>query len=281
MAANPTATPDSAVTGTSGEGSSNGLGADLRSAMSFELTKIFSVRSSLANLATFAVITLGYAAVAGSYLHGQYSSPTAEGRSTFDAVATGFSGMRLGVIALVVFGVLTVSSEYTTGTIASSLTAVPRRGVFYAAKMLTGSLIALIASAVVVPAGYLLTETLLGDGLGVQPGDGDAGRALVFGILFPTMLTAFAMGLAAVLRSSALSIGILMPLLLAVSTLMNNIPGVRAAAQFLPDIAGGLSMTTLPPSHTVLGVYSGFAVLACWTAAAVVGGYVALHSRDA
>jgi ABC-type transport system involved in multi-copper enzyme maturation permease subunit len=88
------------------------------------------------------------------------------------------------------------------------------------------------------------------------------------------------MGLATVLRSSALTMSILLPLFFMISTILNNIPGVRKAAQFLPDVAGGIVLFRDPPDNTVLTAWSGMAVLLAWTALSVAAGYLAVRRRD-
>jgi ABC-2 type transport system permease protein len=101
-------------------------------------------------------------------------------------------------------------------------------------------------------------------------------------VLYMTLICAFSMGLASVLRSSALTMGILVPLFFMISTILNSIPGVQKAAQFLPDLAGGLILRREPPAgDTVLTPWTGMAVLAAWAVLAVGAGYAAVRSRDA
>jgi len=73
-----------------------------------------------------------------------------------------FYSLALGQLALVAFGVLLVSGEYTSGTINASLAAVPRRGLLYGSKVLTGMLVALAASLVTVAGTALAAEAELG-----------------------------------------------------------------------------------------------------------------------
>ncbi|MGW1293075.1 ABC transporter permease subunit [Streptomyces sp. NPDC002533] len=254
--------------------------ADTRAAMAFEWTKMRTLRSPQWNLALFFLVSVGIALLTGYFMRGVYDDMNAQARADFDPVSTGFSGLRLGLIALVVFGVLTVTSEYASGTISSSLTAVPRRGTFYAAKVLTGSATAFVASLVVVIVSFFATQVALGDARSVSLSDDGVPGALVGAVLYTTLLCAFSIGLATVLRSSALTMGILIPLFFMVSTILNNLPGVKTFAQFLPDVAGGLVLFTEPPEDTVLTAWSGMAVLAAWTAAAVALGFVAMRRRD-
>jgi ABC-2 type transport system permease protein len=245
----------------------------LADGMAFELTKLRTLRSTSWSLATYLIGSLGLALLTGVYVARAGAGPV-------DAVAAGHSGLRLGVLALVVLGVLSVSSEFSTGTIHSSLTAVPRRGVFVASKLLSGGALAAAASLVVVVASFLVTQAALGSRYGVSLGDPGVLRSLVGGVLYATLLYVFAAGLAACLRSSALTIGILVPLLSMVSTVLSNLPGVRAVARFLPDVAGGQVLMGQPQPGQ-LGPWSGLAVLLAWTVVAVAAGYAAVLRRDA
>ncbi|OEV07532.1 ABC transporter permease subunit [Streptomyces nanshensis] len=256
--------------------------ADTTAAVAFEWTKIRTLRSTVWSLALFSVMSIVVALLAGYVMKGVYADMSATAKANFDPVASGFSGLKLGMIALVVFGVLSVSSEYSTGTIRSSLAAVPRRGVFYTAKMVTGTATALVLSAVVVTASFFATQLMLGSPASVSVSDDGVLRAMVGGVLYMTLICAFSMGLASLLRSSALTMGILVPLFFMISTILNSIPGVQKVAQFLPDLAGGLILRSTPPAgDTILTPWTGMAVLAAWAVLAVAAGYAAVRSRDA
>jgi ABC-2 type transport system permease protein len=247
-------------------------------ATAFEWTKIRTLRSSFWNLLLFLIITLGIALPTGYYVR---ITAKDTGASALDPVAAGFSGLRLGLIALVIFGVIIVSSEYSSGTIRSSLTAVPRRGVFYGAKLLAGGAVALVSSLVVVLTGFFVTQLALGDEFSVALSDDGVLRAMAGGVVYTTLLCLFAMGLATVLRSAAVTIGILLPLFFIVSTILTSIPGVKVVAQFLPDVAGGQVLYRDPQPDTVLTPLTGLGVLVLWTAAALIAGYLAVRRRDA
>ncbi|WP_026410978.1 ABC transporter permease [Actinomadura oligospora] len=254
--------------------------ADLRAAVAFEWTKIRTVRSTLWCLILCLLVSVLIALLFGWVLRGAYDDMSAEGRARFDPVASGFNGLRLGMICLVVFGVLTITGEYGSGTIRSSLAAVPRRGVFYTAKVLTCTAIALAVSTVVVLATFFTAQTAIGAAHNASITDAGVPRAVVGSVLYMTLLCVFALGLATVLRSPALTLGILVPLFFMVSEILNNIPGVRNAAQFLPDAAGGIIMRREPQAHTILTAWTGMAVLAAWTLAALTAAHLTLKHRD-
>ena len=62
----------------------------------------------------------------------------------FDPTNQALAGLVIGSLSLGVLGVLTVSGEYGTGTIRSSLAAMPRRGVLLAAKVAVVGLCTLV-----------------------------------------------------------------------------------------------------------------------------------------
>ncbi|GAA4879031.1 ABC transporter permease [Kitasatospora terrestris] len=251
----------------------------LRPAVAFEWTKVRTLRSLWWSLVWYVLLSVVVGLLTGLLLRRSYADRPAP--ASFDPISAGHSGLRLGLIALVVFGVLIVTSEYASGTIRSSLAAVPRREVFYTAKLATGAAAALVASAVAVPVAFFTTQATAGGAPTAGPADPGVLRSLVGAVLYATLLCLFCMGLAGVLRSSALTLGILLPLFFTVSTMLSNLPGVRVVAQFLPDVAGGLALYRDPPGDTVLGAWSGLGVLAVWTALVVAAGYAAVRRRDA
>ncbi|MFG3252681.1 ABC transporter permease [Streptomyces sp. NPDC048172] len=256
-------------------------GADLTAAMSAEWVKIRTLRSTVWCLALFAALSVAVGLLTGIFMGNALDGMDAAERAKFDPISTGLSGLRFGMLALVAFGVLAVSSEYSSGTIRCSLTAVPRRSVFFAAKLLTGTAAALTVSLVTVGLSFFATQLALGGEGSVGLSDEGVMRSLSCAVLYTTLLCVFSMGLATVLRSSALTLGILIPLFFMLSTILNNIPGVKKVAQFLPDAAGDAALYQDPPSGTVLNAWSGMAVLVAWALAAGIAGYAAIRRRDA
>ncbi|WP_431031762.1 ABC transporter permease [Streptomyces sp. P6-2-1] len=242
----------------------------MKHALHAEWIKLYSLRTHLACLPVYVLVCLGISLLMGW---------TSRHSNDIDPVALGFSGMQSGMVLLVVVGVLAVTSEYASGSVRGSLLAVPRRGRFQAAKLGALALVAAVVSAVTAPLSYLLVQGLLGDrGTGV---DGETVARMGGAVLYTVLLVLFSMGLALVLRSTALTLGVLVPLFFMISTMLANIPATRAVAQFLPDMAGSLVLRHDLPTHSTLGPISGLAVLAAWAAAATAAGRFALAHRDA
>ncbi|WP_406313745.1 ABC transporter permease subunit [Streptosporangium sp. NBC_01639] len=250
-----------------------------------EWTKIRTVRSTLWTLLPAFALSVGLGYLVGLSFRGSFSRLPHEQQESFDPLFATFYSLTLGQLALVVFGVLLIGTEYSTGTISASLAAVPRRGLFYGAKALAGLSCALGVSVVTVTVTFFAAQAGLGP-LGTSLGADGVVPAAVGACLYLTMICLFAMGVATMLRSSTLSLGILLPLLFLGSQGLGNVPGLKPVAQYLPDQAGMLIMhLTGPPGDPRFGrdygPWTGMGILALWVAAALIGGYLVLRRRDA
>jgi ABC-2 type transport system permease protein len=203
----------------------------------------------------------------------------------FDPLFMAFYGVTLAQIPLVVFVVLAVGSEYRSGMIRASLAAVPRRGLFLAAKAVTVFAFLAVTSAVTVAVAFTLSQTALGS-WGVSPGEEGVPAAIVGAWLHLVLIGLFALGFATLVRSPTVALGVLLPLLLLGSQGLGNIPVVRRVTQYLPDQLGWVVMHLAgsqddPRWARDYGPWTGLALLALWAAAALGAGYVALRRRDA
>jgi ABC-2 type transport system permease protein len=253
----------------------------LRAALRAELTKARTVRSTWWSLGVAVVLSIGLSGLLALSLR---DARLASG-SVWDPVRFGYFGVTIGLIVLVVFGVLLVSAEFTSGTIRASLAAVPRRNVFLGAKALAGTAIAVVVSVVIGFGAFLLAQPLLGE-RGVSLAEPGALRAVLGTCAFLALMSVFAMGVAAMLRSTALCLGIMIPILFLNSQGLSNLPAIRDVTQFLPDQAGTVLMQSVsqPPGsigHTDYGWGGALAILLGWTLAALAGGFVAVHRHDA
>jgi len=250
-------------------------------ALRAEWTKARTVRSTWWSLVIAAAVSLGLAVMLGT----QMAAGDVNMRADLVPVEISFFPLLLAQVALVAFGVLVVSAEYTTGTIRASLTATPRRGTFLAAKALVAAGIAAVASVVVTFSSFFAVQLPLGE-RGASFSDPGVTGAVLGACLYLTMMCAFAMGVATMLRSSALSLGILLPLLFLNSQGLASIPAIRSVTQYLPDQAGAGMMRVSDKGTFFLGRLDfgpgvAFAVLAAWVGIALAGGYLSLRRRDA
>jgi ABC-2 type transport system permease protein len=239
-----------------------------------ELTKLRTVRSTFWTLLLTLAISAGLA-----YLIGRGFRDVDD--RELDRLFPTYYGLTLGQLALVVFGVTAVASEYSSGNIRSSLAAMPQRGRFAAAKFAAIAGVALPASAATVAATYFVAQA----GLGANHAEWET-RAFVGAILYLVLICLFASGVALMLRSATFSMAILMPLLFLGSQGLGNIPKVKTVTQYLPDQTGMVIMHLTGPASDPMfgrdyGPWTGLGITALWTAAALLGGFLVLRGRDA
>jgi ABC-type transport system involved in multi-copper enzyme maturation permease subunit len=246
-----------------------------------EWTKARTVRSTWWSLLTTTALCVGVGLLIGT----QMANASPDQLSGTSTAQISFYPLLVGQIALVVFGVLLAGAEYTSGTIRASLAAVPDRGVFLAAKTLVAGLVAAVVGVVVAFGTFVATQSGLG-AKGASLGDPGVLRAVLGAVAYLTLMCVFAMAVAVVLRSSALSLGILVPLLFLNSQGLSSLPAIRSVTQYLPDQAGAVLMQVSPDTpifvgRTDLGPLGALFVLLAWVATALVGGYLSLRRRDA
>ncbi|MEW1907587.1 hypothetical protein AB0442_03910 [Kitasatospora sp. NPDC085895] len=188
-----------------------------------------------------------------------------------------YYGLLFGHVAVVCSGILLIGQEYASGTVRASLAAVPRRGRFYAGKLLLGTGVGLVVGLLSVAGAHLATSATVGLDLG-QPG---AVRSIVAGVLYHPLLLVICLGATAMLRNLTAATGLLTPAVFLGTTFLTAVPGVREAAYFLPDRAGLYAMNYRADPAVPYGHWTGLLVMALWAAAAAWGGLVSLRRHDA
>ncbi|MER5930048.1 ABC transporter permease [Streptomyces sp. NPDC002054] len=249
----------------------------LSAVLKSEWTKIRTVASTSWTLILAFLVTVGFAAL---------FSATADPSKieSFDPTATSFSSMQFGQLSLIVFGVMVVSTEYSTGMIRTSLAAVPNRSRFLLGKMAVATGLALAVGMLTSFVSFFLTQALLGDA-GIGIGEENVLRAVVGAGLYMALLALFCMGVAAMLRSSIAAISILIPFFLILSNVLAGFEATRPVGQYLPSNAGSRIMLVVPDAfgspETPYGPWGGIGIMVLWVAAAVIGGLLVLKKRDA
>jgi hypothetical protein len=169
-----------------------------------EWIKLWSVRSTWIALGLAAALTLGLGlADTVSAVHG-WETMAATDRAAFDPLGSAFAGLSFAQLALGVLGVLSVTSEYSSGTIIPALTAQPRRLAAFLAKAGTVFGVALPVGQTLAFGSYLLGQAVLhGKHLDVGLGAPGVLRSVASAGLYLSVVTILGFGLGALLRHPA------------------------------------------------------------------------------
>ena len=266
-------------------------GASLRDALHAEWTKARTLASTFWLLLATAALTIGVgAAVAATFQCG--TGGCAVVRTAADPAKISFTGVDLGQAVVAVLAVLAVGSEYSTGMIRLTLTAMPRRLTMLSAKLTVVTGCVLAAGAVAVLGSVLVGRLILpGRGLtaanGYQLlslGNGPDLRATVGSVLYLTLIALLALGVATAVRDSGVAIGAVLGLLYLFPILVGVIPDqtlARHVEQIAPMTAGMYIETTTGLHALPLTPWQGLGVLAAWSAGALLLGALVLRFRDA
>ena len=178
--------------------------ARFTAALCSEWTKLRTVRSTRWLLLALVVATVAIGTGVSAAEAAGIASQSAARKAAFDPVNWSLSVLGFTQFFFGILGVLAVSSEYTTGTIRSSLAAVPRRLRLLAAKTAVLGLAGLLAGEMAAVVMFLSGQALLASAgaphatLG-QPG---AARAVASTGIFLALLTLFGLGCGTIFRRS-------------------------------------------------------------------------------
>ena len=245
-----------------------------------EYCKLRSVRSTFWTLLAGVVSNIGLAALLAIVLPGRIS---ARDLATVDPVQVSLGGIHLSQIAFAVLGVLVISSEYGTGMIRASLTAVPQRRFMLAAKVTVYAATGLAIGVMSSFAAYVVFQTFLtGDTLRSSLSDPGVLRAVIGGGMFLTVLGLLGLGLGATIRSSAGAIATVFGLLFVPSFLVHLLPQSWSTtiSPYIPMEAGD-QIYLAHQAQGSLGPWTGFSVFCLYAAAALGAGFILIAHRDA
>lgn len=247
-----------------------------------EWTKLRSVRSTYWTvLASIALgVGLGCAISAGNA--SSYHSMSLADRLTFDPVALSTAGLFFAQLSLGVLAILAMSAEYSSGTIRTTVAAVPQRGYVLVAKALLVAVLSLAIALAIAFGTFAICESIFSHyGLHVTLSRPGATRAIVGAGLYIGVLALFAMGLAAIIRHTAGAITALVAIVFIVPIVSNLLPDAwqQNFARYLPANAGGSITQTIQTTGS-LSPWRGFIVFVLWGIASLAAGWLLLRTRD-
>ena len=211
-------------------------------------------------------------------------------------VALALVGFAPAQLVLVALGALVVTSEFRSGTVLASLTAVPRRTRWLIAKTLVVVLGVAVLTAVLAAACVVSVPTLAAGTLELPLTEPAVLRPVALQVASAVLVTVLGVGLGALFRSTpwATVVGALLVLVAPLATAPAGDPRIAAASRFWPTLRVGeddvLTVATrgsfgVPAGGDVLlaGATSwrvGLVVLAAWASAVWLLGALLTERRD-
>lgn len=252
----------------------------LRRVIRSEWIKMRSVRST--------IVTLGLTGIAvalAGLLVSILSNGAAmgvDGPSQYDPAGNSLFGTMIAQLVLGVLGALFVTTEYSTGMIRATLTAVPRRLPVLWAKVIVVAGAAFVTMTAALAVAFFAGQALYG---GVGPGasvtDPGVLRALLGAAVFPTAIAVMGVAFGTLMRHTAAAVGILFGMLFIVPVLLVPLGGVWAdLSAYLPGEAGQATMSLFRTTGQ-LSPLAGFAVVAGWVGVFLAAAAMSLRRRDA
>jgi ABC-2 type transport system permease protein len=248
-----------------------------------EWLKLRSVRSTYWTLiaAILAAVGLG-AAICAGYV-ARYSHVSPADRLGFEPVTFSLNGLYIAQVAIGALGVLVISSEYTTGMIRTTLSAVPQRRLVLATKAAVFGAVALVCGEIMSFAAFGIGQAILAQrNVGASLGDPHVLRAVIGGGLYLTAVGLLGVGLGALIRHTAGALSALFGVMFATSVIVALLPTSwrNHVMRYLP-INAGTQIMSVQGSHDMLGPWAGLGVLLLYAAIALGVGALLLVGRDA
>ena len=248
-----------------------------------EWTKLRSVRSTKWSLFAGFLLTIAFPVIFSFATRSHWGSMSPSERAGRHPLDIALAGVNVAQLAVAVLGVLLISAEYSTGSIRSTFTAVPKRLPVLWAKLID---FAAVSFALILPAvliSFFATQAIL-DSIPQlhmsfsQPG---VARAVICGAVYVMLVGIFALAIGAIVRNTAGGIAafaaiffVLPPLMFTLPTSWNN-----AISQYLPSEAGRQIFALQHAAHTLRPLTGGL-VFVGYCAAAILIAAVLLVRRD-
>lgn len=256
----------------------------LSSVIHSEWIKFRTVRSSIMGVVITFVLTIGLGILVTSLVRAHWSTASQVTKLTFDPVQTSLVGVIFAQFALGVIGTLFITSEYSAGSIRTTLAAVPNR-----VRLIVAKFIVLVTSALVVGEIAAFLAFFIGQAIfsGVVPtaslSQGNVLRAVIFAGVYLTILAALGFTLGLLIRHSAAAISVFVSILLVLPLIMAFLPQSwqNAGIKYLPGEGLGHSMTAVNPTAHLFGPWTSFVLLLVYVAVLLGASTMLFVRRDA
>jgi ABC-2 type transport system permease protein len=287
--------------------------ANFAGALRSEFTKIRSVRSTYWTLFALIVVCVGIGALSSWGVASQMARLASGAGGPFHpglrvggpppasviahlravrvgrAASTSLFGLLVGQLIIVVLGSLTMTAEYSTGMIRTSLATMPRRGTVFASKAIVFGGVALVVGLITSFLAFFVGQAIMSSQhINTTLGHPGALRQVIGGGLFLAVCGLLSFGLGAILRHTAGAIATAIGLLFVVWILGNFLPsppsgwfGQADIDKWLPFNAGAGIWQNQINGVNPFSPWVGFGVFCAYAAVALIAGLILFKRRDA
>jgi ABC-2 type transport system permease protein len=189
----------------------------------------------------------------------------------------------LAQLAFAVLGVLTVTSEYSSGMIRTSLAAVPRRMRMMSAKLLVFGVAALAVGEVISVIAFSLGQALIhGKAPSASFGQHDVLRVVLGSGVYLLLIGLLGSAFALIVRHAAAGIALVVGMLFILPGIAEALPTSwsQPIEKYWPTNAGQ-RLLFLHADRNMLGPWLGFGLLALFVAVVAALAFFLLQRRDA
>ena len=220
-----------------------------------EWTKLRSVRSTKWSLFAGFLLTIAFPVIFSFVTRSHWGSMSPSDRAGRHPLDIALAGVNVAQLAVAVLGVLLISAEYSTGSIRSTFTAVPKRLPVLWAKLLDYAVVSLVLMVPAVLASFFASQAILHNIQQLQISFTDPGvaRSVLGGAIYVMLVGVFALAIGAIVRNTAGGIAtfaavffVLPPLMFTLPTSWNN-----AISQYLPSEAGRQIFSLTHGNHSL------------------------------
>ena len=247
----------------------------MRQVLLAEWTKLRTVPSTLWTLLITGITALGGSIILAVPSAGDPNAP-------FDPVTgTYLAWGEYPVLAVGILGALTVTSEYATGQIRTTFSAVPRRLHVLAAKAGVVGALVLVATEVLAWVAFGATEISLAvHHRAVSLGDPGVVRSVTMAGVSMTAVALLSVGIGAIARHTVGAV-VAFPAVTFLPLILLSLPGSWASqVGRFGLLAAAYQLVSPTAHHTLLPVWAAAAVLLTWPIATLIAGAVLIMHRD-
>lgn len=198
---------------------------------------------------------------------------------------TPIAGIQLGILILGALSVLLISSEFGTGMIRSTMTAVPKRLPAFFAKAIVLVVVSYVLTLVAAIVTFLISVPIMGAyGIDMSLSMDGVLYSILMGGVYVAGVSLAGLSLGTLLRSSAGAIIVLVALffVLEIGTqLLTLVPGEfwKYVGQYTPSVAGG-RMLEIHDKVAFLSPLAGGMVFLAWIVVLMIPAIISLKTRD-